>query len=96
MIDRSEVLHIAKLARLSISDEEVDVLAAELSGILDHVEMISKLNLAGVEPSAHSVAQTGWLRPDVPHQSLAREKALDQAPATDGEGFEVPPPGSGT
>ena len=95
MIDRSEVLHIAKLARLAVAEDEVDALAKDLSGILDHVDTISQLDLADVEPTAHSVAQSGSLRPDVSHESLPREKALDQAPETDGIGFEVPSPGAG-
>jgi len=95
MIDRSEVLHIAKLARLAVAEEEVDGLANDLSGILDHVATIGALDLSDVEPTAHSVAQSGALRPDIAHDSLSREKALDQAPATDGVGFEVPSPGAG-
>lgn len=95
MIDRSEVLHIAKLARLAVAEHELDGLAKDLSGILDHVATLGELDLADVEPTAHSVAQSGSLRPDVPHESLPREKALDQAPETDGIGFEVPSPGAG-
>jgi len=95
MIDRSEVLHIAKLARLAVRDDEVEGLAKDLSGILDHVATIGELDLSDVEPTAHSVAQSGALRPDVSHESLPREKALDQAPSTDGIGFEVPSPGAG-
>lgn len=95
MIDRSEVLHIAKLARLAFAEDEVDGLAKDLSGILDHVATLGELDLSEVEPTAHSVAQSGALRPDEPHESLPREKALDQAPETDGVGFEVPSPSAG-
>ena len=95
MIDRSEVLHIALLSRLQLSSAEVDELSAELSGILAHFDRISELDLEGVEPSAHAIAQTGLLRDDVPADSLSRDQALDQAPATDGVGFEVPAPGGG-
>lgn len=95
MIDRSEVLHIARLARLTLSEEEIDSLQRDLSGILDHVEKIGTVDLSGVEPTAHSIAQTGALRPDEPAESLPRETALAQAPTTDGVGFEVPSPGAG-
>lgn len=92
MIDRSDVLHIARLARLDIDESEVDVLGAELSGILAHVERISELDLDGVEPTAHAIAQSGGLRDDIPGDSLARAVALESAPETDGVGFVVPSP----
>ncbi|MCX6388981.1 MAG: Asp-tRNA(Asn)/Glu-tRNA(Gln) amidotransferase subunit GatC [Solirubrobacterales bacterium] len=96
MIDRSEVLHIARLARLSLEETEIEAITAELSSILDHVDQISSLDLEGVEPTAHSVAQSGALRPDVPVESLGKDAVLSQAPATDGSGFEVPSPGGGS
>ncbi len=92
MIERSDVLHIARLARLDLDEAEIDVLGAELSGILAHVERISELDLAGVEPTSHSVAQIGSLRPDVAGDSLPREVALEGAPDSDGVGFRVPAP----
>jgi aspartyl-tRNA(Asn)/glutamyl-tRNA(Gln) amidotransferase subunit C len=92
VIERADVLHIARLARLDLDEAEVDVLGAELSGILAHVERISQLDLDGVEPTAHSVAQIGTLRPDVPGDSLPREVALRSAPDSDGVGFRVPAP----
>ena len=55
MIDRDQVLHVAKLARLRLSDEEVDRMAGELSKILEHVETINELDLDGVEPTSHVV-----------------------------------------
>jgi aspartyl-tRNA(Asn)/glutamyl-tRNA(Gln) amidotransferase subunit C len=95
MLERSEVIHIARLARLELSDEEIGRMGVELSGILDHVERIGELDLSGVEPTAHAVAQSGALREDLPGDSLPREAALAQAPQTDGIGFEVPSPGGG-
>ncbi|MEI6447073.1 MAG: Asp-tRNA(Asn)/Glu-tRNA(Gln) amidotransferase subunit GatC [Actinomycetes bacterium] len=92
MIDRSDVLHIARLARLELDESEVDRIGSEISGILAHVERISELDLEGVEPTAHSVAQAGELREDDPGESLPRERALESAPDTDGIGFRVPPP----
>ena len=94
MIDRDQVLHVARLARLRLSDEEVDRMSGELSGILDHVERIGELDLDGVEPTSHVVAVENVLRPDEPRPSLARERALENAPDAAADGFRVPSPGA--
>ena len=94
MIDREQVLHVAKLARLELSDDEVATMAAELSGILEHVDRISKLDLAGVEPTTHVVALENVLRADVPRSSLDRDEALASAPDPSGGAFRVPSPGA--
>jgi len=94
MIDREQVLHVARLARLRLSEEEIEHLTGELSSILDHIEKIGQLDLAGVEPTSHVVALENVLRPDEPVPSLPRETALGQAPDTDGVGFRVPSPGA--
>jgi aspartyl-tRNA(Asn)/glutamyl-tRNA(Gln) amidotransferase subunit C len=93
MIDREQVLHVAKLARLRLSDEEVERMAGELSAILEHVNRINELDLDGVEPTSHVVELQNVLREDVPHESLSREKALEQAPDAGEDGFRVPSPG---
>jgi aspartyl-tRNA(Asn)/glutamyl-tRNA(Gln) amidotransferase subunit C len=95
MIDRDQVLHVAKLARLRIEDDEVEPMSGELSAILDHIEQINELDLDDVEPTAHVVALENVLRPDEPRPGLERERALEQAPDTDGVGFRVPSPGQG-
>jgi len=92
MIDREEVLHVARLARLKLGEDEIEPLARELSAVLDHVARISELDLEGVPPTAHVVEMTGALRADEPRPSLPREVALAQAPAVSGEGFSVPSP----
>ena len=93
MIDRDQVLHVARLARLRLSDDEVDRMAGELSKILEHVETMSELDLEGVQPTSHVVDLTNVLREDVPRPCLPRERALAGAPdAVDG-GFRVPSPG---
>lgn len=92
MIEREQVLHVAKLARLGLSDEEVERMAGELSGILEHVDRIATLDLDDVEPTSHVVALENVLRPDVPHQSLDRDVALAQAPDPEGGAFRVPSP----
>ena len=94
MIDREQVLHVARLARLRLSEEEVQTMTGELSKVLDHIEKISELDLDGVEPTSHVVELENVLREDVPRPSLPREKALEQAPDTDGTGFRVPSPGA--
>ena len=91
-IDREQVLHVARLARLRLSDEEVETMAQELSGILGHIERISELDLDGVPPTSHVVDVPNALRPDVPRPSLPREVALQNAPAVDDDGFSVPSP----
>jgi aspartyl-tRNA(Asn)/glutamyl-tRNA(Gln) amidotransferase subunit C len=92
VIDRDEVLHVARLARLSLSDAEVDSMAVELSAVLDHIAKIGELDLEDVAPTAHVVEITGALRPDEPRASLPREVALAQAPAVSADGFLVPSP----
>jgi aspartyl-tRNA(Asn)/glutamyl-tRNA(Gln) amidotransferase subunit C len=94
MIDRAQVLHVAALARLRLDDEEVDRMARELSGILDHIERISELDLEDVPLTSHVVEVENVLRPDEPRPCLPREVALSQAPAVAHDGFEVPSPGA--
>ena len=95
MIDRDQVLHVARLARLRLDDEELERMAGELSVIIEHVERINELDLDEVEPTSHVVGLENVLRPDEPRPSLPRERALEQAPDTDGSGFRVPSPGQG-
>jgi aspartyl-tRNA(Asn)/glutamyl-tRNA(Gln) amidotransferase subunit C len=92
MIDREQVLHVARLARLELSEEEVQRMSGELSGVLTHIEKINKLDLNGVPPTTHVVEVENALRPDEPRDSLPREVALAQAPATQDGGFLVPSP----
>lgn len=92
MIDREQVLHVARLARLSLDEGEVEQMSRELSGILEHVEAIGRLDLEGVEPTTHVVQLENVLRADLPEPSLDRERALASAPDVDGESFRVPSP----
>jgi aspartyl-tRNA(Asn)/glutamyl-tRNA(Gln) amidotransferase subunit C len=80
------------LARLALSEEEIEPMARELSAVLDHIATISELDLDDVAPTSHVVEMTGALREDVAVPSLARELALSQAPATSDLGFLVPSP----
>jgi aspartyl-tRNA(Asn)/glutamyl-tRNA(Gln) amidotransferase subunit C len=93
MIDRAQVLHVAKLARLKFSEAEIERLQPELSKILEYVEQMDRLELEGVEPTSHVVELQNVLREDVPRPSLPRERALEQAPDPADGGFRVPSPG---
>jgi aspartyl-tRNA(Asn)/glutamyl-tRNA(Gln) amidotransferase subunit C len=92
VIDRDEVLHVAALARLALSEEELGPMARELSAVLDHVAKIGELDLDDVRPTSHVLELTGRLRADEVRPCLPRELALAQAPAVSGEGFLVPSP----
>jgi aspartyl-tRNA(Asn)/glutamyl-tRNA(Gln) amidotransferase subunit C len=92
VIDRDQVLHVARLARLELTDEEVEKMANELSGILEHVERINQLDLENVEPTSHVVAVENVLRPDEPRPSWPREDVLERAPDPSGGAFRVPSP----
>jgi len=94
MIDRDQVLHVMRLARLRLTDEEIERMTGDLSSILDHIEKIGELDLDGVEPTSRVVELENVLRPDEPRPSLPREVALAEAPDTDGIGFRVPSPGA--
>ncbi len=92
MIDREQVLHVARLARLKLSDDEVARISGQLSGILDHVERISQLDLEGVEPTSHVIQLENVLRPDDPRPSWPREDMLERAPDPADGTFRVPSP----
>jgi aspartyl-tRNA(Asn)/glutamyl-tRNA(Gln) amidotransferase subunit C len=95
MIDREQVLHVARLARLRLDEHEVERMAGELPVILEHVERINELDLDDVAPTSHVVELENVLREDEPRPSLPRERALEQAPDADDRGFRVPSPGQG-
>ena len=92
MIDREQVLHVARLARLKLNDEEIERMAGELSGILEHVDRISELDLDGVEPTSHVIALENVLRPDEPRPSWSRDEVLEPAPDSASGAFRVPSP----
>ena len=92
MIDREQVLHVARLARLELSEDEVSRMTGELSAILEHIEKISALDLDGVPPTTHVVDVPNALRADEPRPSLPRDVAFASAPAIDDDGFAVPSP----
>jgi aspartyl-tRNA(Asn)/glutamyl-tRNA(Gln) amidotransferase subunit C len=93
MLDRAQVLHVARLARLELDETEVERMAEELSKVLEHVERVRQLDLTGVEPTSHAVDVAGVMRADEPVPSLAREVILAAAPEPVDGGFGVPSPG---
>jgi aspartyl-tRNA(Asn)/glutamyl-tRNA(Gln) amidotransferase subunit C len=92
VIERDQVLHVARLARLRLSEPEVERMAGELSGILEHVDRIAELDLTNVEPTSHVVELENVLRPDVPRPSWPRDVVLAQAPDPTDDAFRVPSP----
>ena len=95
MIDREQVLHVARLARLQLDDAEVERMVGELSKVLDWIEKIEELDLEGVPPTSHVVEVANALRADEPRPCLPREVALAAAPSRTEDGFLVPSPQAG-
>ena len=95
MLSREQVLHVANLARLELTEAEVEKMAGELSGVLGHIDRISELELDDVAPTSHVVAVQNALRADEPRPSLPREVVLESASDPVATGFRVPSPGAG-
>jgi aspartyl-tRNA(Asn)/glutamyl-tRNA(Gln) amidotransferase subunit C len=95
-LSRDQVLHVARLARLELTEEEVGRFSDELSKVFDWVETINELEgLDGVEPTSHVINVENALRADEPTPSLPQEEALAAAPDAAQGGFRVPSPGAG-
>jgi aspartyl-tRNA(Asn)/glutamyl-tRNA(Gln) amidotransferase subunit C len=92
VIDREQVLHVARLARLRLDEAELERMTGELSGILQHVDRIAELDLDGVEPTSHVVELENVLRADEPRPSWPRDVVLGQAPDPVDGAFRVPSP----
>src|SRR6476469_2167866 len=96
-LSRDQVLHVARLARLELTDEEVERFGGELSHVLDHIETIGELgDMDDVEPTSHVVAVENALRADEPTPCLPQEVALASAPDAAQGGFRVPSPAVGS
>ena len=89
-IDRATVDHVARLARLDLSEEERERMGAELSKILEHVETIQSMELDDVEPTSHAIPIKNVMRPDEVTPSLAVDEALANAPESEDGRFLVP------
>jgi len=90
-ISRDEVLHVARLARLELSDEEVTRFQEQLSAILDAVSKVRELDLSDVPPTSHPLAIANTWDDDIPHVSLTLDEAFANAPDRDGDYFRSPP-----
>jgi aspartyl-tRNA(Asn)/glutamyl-tRNA(Gln) amidotransferase subunit C len=93
-IDREQLLHVARLARLELLDDEVERLEAQLNDILDAVSKVSELDLADVPPTSHPLDVVNVWQEDEPRRCLPVEQALANAPEREGDFFKVPPGGS--
>jgi len=89
-LTRDDVAHVADLARLELTDEELDLFTGQLAQVLDHAADVASLDLAGVKPTAHAMAVTNVLRPDEITPCLDRDEVLAQAPAVEDHRFRVP------
>ena len=90
-ISKSEVLHVARLARLALTEEEVERFQQQLSAILEAVGKVGELDLSGVEPTSHPLEVSNVWAKDEPRPSLPVDDALANAPDREGGYFRVPP-----
>lgn len=88
---RDDVVYVARLARLDLEPGEVDLYAAQLASILDHVAAVTGLDTTDVPPTAHPLELENVLRPDTPGMTLDRDEVLAQAPLAESGRFRVPP-----
>ncbi len=93
MLERDQVLHVARLARLALDEDELASMATELSAVLEHVARIRELDLDDVPPTAHAVDLAGVMRADEPIPCLDRAAGRAAAPEPVDGGFGVPSPG---
>ncbi len=89
-LSRKDVAHLARLARLAVTDEELDLYAGQLSAVLDAVAQVQEAAVADVPPMTHAVPMTNVLRPDAVRPSLPRDVVLAAAPAAEDGRFRVP------
>lgn len=89
-ISRDEVQHVARLARLALSDAELATLTGDMDAILAYVEQLDRLETGAITPTAHAVPMANAFRPDAVRPSFTPEQALSNAPAPDPAGFRVP------
>ena len=89
-ITRDEVVHVAKLARLELTEDELDRFAGQLNAILEAVGKVSELDLADVEPTLHPLELSNVFAEDEPRPSLTVDEALANAPDREGGAFRVP------
>lgn len=89
-ISKDEVAHVARLARLSLTDDELDRFTGQLGAVLEHARDVESLDTAGVPPTAHPLPIRNVFRDDDLEPALDREEVLSQAPAVEDHKFRVP------
>jgi aspartyl-tRNA(Asn)/glutamyl-tRNA(Gln) amidotransferase subunit C len=89
-LTRDDVVHVARLARLALGEDEVTLFTAQLRTVLDHAADVAALDLAHLEPSSHPIPIENVLRPDDPQPSLDRDEVLAAAPSVEDHRFRVP------
>ena len=89
-LSRTEILHVARLARLDLRDEELETIGRQLAAVLDYIASLAALPTDEVEPTTHTESSGTPLREDVSRPSLPREEALRGAPGADPAFFKVP------
>jgi aspartyl-tRNA(Asn)/glutamyl-tRNA(Gln) amidotransferase subunit C len=89
-LTRADVVHVAGLARIALTDTEIDQYLVDLGGILGHFSDIASVNTEGILPTAHPLGLTNVFRPDVVRPSLNREEVLAMAPLAEDDRFRVP------
>lgn len=89
-ITPDDVRHVARLARLAVTDEEVELFAGQLAAVLEHATDVEALDTVGVPPTAHPLPLENVLRDDVVRASVERGELLNMAPATEAGRFRVP------
>jgi len=93
-IDREQLRHVAHLARLELSDDELERLGAQLNDIIDAVSKVAELDLSDVPPTSHPLDVVNVWEADEPRPCLSVDDALANAPDREGDFFRVPPGGS--
>tara|TARA_B100000686_G_C16234578_1_gene686575 strand:- start:329 stop:628 length:300 start_codon:yes stop_codon:yes gene_type:complete len=90
-ISREEVAHVARLAQLALSEDELDAFTSQLAAVLDHAADLEALNVDDVEPSTHPFPLKNVLRGDEPGEGFEVEEVLEVAPKVEESQFRVPP-----
>ena len=90
MISRDDVVHVARLARLALTDADLETMREQLNAILSHIDALRGVDTAGIEPTSHAVPQFNVVRDDDPRPCLSVEEMLANAPDRAGDFFRVP------
>lgn len=90
MVSHDDVKYVARLARLSVEDVELDRYSGQLSSILNHIDKISELDLTDVEPTSHVLKLSNVFREDISRPGVSKESALANGPSVENGAFRVP------